>query len=279
MTTKFFKFKKYQKLQINSPGKKIYINCRKRPALVFNLKNDIDIEYLNNFYKNDFIKIAYMSCSSKNSPPSVRLKNDSNNSYFAIKSDFSNFANIVDKFHKFVNTNLGCFKFNYVNIETSSKINCIVWDLTTRSSTIDLHVRDDFEKFDNFYEYNYEIISGHFKEFSGKVIFDGESLKTQNFIVKFIKKPPFDKFEVNLDKRISGLGFDICHKEGEDYVISANYNVFHDFYGIRITLDNINNFLYFKLLNDISWITKEITYYRKSDVVSKMYDFWENYKF
>ena len=274
MTTKFFEFNKYPKMQINSPDKKININCMENPALVFNSKSEIDIEHLNDYYKDSFIRIAYMCYPGKNGVPSVKLGNDyNNNSYFVIKPDFSNFNDIVNKFHKFINTDLNCFKFDYVNIRTHSAVNCIFWDLTVHSSTISLYVKEDFENFDNFHEYDYEFISWHFKEFSGKVIFDGESLNTPYFIVKFIKKPPFDKFEVNLDKRIRSLDFDIGHSEGEDYVISAFYNDFDDFYSIHITLDNINNFLYFKLLNDISWITKETLYYRKSDVASMLYDF------
>jgi len=274
MLVKHFKADKYRKIRINSFDKIININCRTKPKFLHDLKNfKIHTEYIERNIMNNFINICSLRYfKNKTKSTEIDIVDRGFETCFTLKPDFSNFLDIVNRFRKFIDTNFNHLKWYYTSIENEYKTNCIIRYLNEFSNKIDVCIRDDFEEFDNYGKYNYEIISGYFPEFNNKVIFDGKLLRTVNFIIKFIKKPPFDKFIVNLDKRIYKLGFITAHSNSEGCVLSSFYDKHKNFYSIYIALDKVENFLYFKILNNIDWLSKEITYYQENDILNKIYD-------
>ena len=261
----------YKKIILQSPESRIRINCRSKPEFLYDMK-DVVVCSLTDDYNinNNFIDVVEMK-HCNNGEKLINLESGSVNSYFTLKPDFSNIFEISDKFNALVESLSKSFEWKQLYLETDCVLNYIKYYERDSSKFVGVYVNGNFKDFDDLEKYDFIVTEKINPSSSGKIMFDGEFLEMDNYIIKFIKKPTFDKFIVDLDNRINDIIFEIPY---EHYILKliTHYMQKNCKYNIYFRPSKIEHFLYLKLLNDINWLGNRNDIYTEADILTKMYN-------
>jgi len=220
---------------------------------------------------NDFIYVDTMK-HNNNEGKSIKIRSGNRNSYFTLAPDFSNVLEIISKFSTLIELLSKSFEWKYLTLEPTCVLNYIKCYEYDSSKHVDVYVNKNFKDFDNLENYDFILTEKTNSDSSGQIIFDGEILETNNYIVKFIKRPTFDKFVVDVDNRVNDLRFMIPYGYYAPDIISR-YILDNRKYDIRFKITKMAHFLYLKLLNDVSWLDDCDEGYTENDILMKMYGF------
>ena len=268
MKHEYYKIDKYEKICLKSIGKNIYINSDVDPAIVYDMK-DFSIR---NIYKvKDYNSIGierifyYKTPSIYDDNNTINFVLDNINSYFTLNKDASNLPDIINKFKKFSETLFKQFQGSKrIKFTLESAINFI--SFYEYSDLLEIYIRNDFCDFDKLNKYDFVIMEGHYNKYNQKLVFDGECLRSEHFILEFIKKPKIDNFTVFLyDIKKVNIGF-----SNDDKIFSV-YD-YYDGVSVHFRPKTIDDFKYLIYLNNPKWIKKVNTKYDKSDIISEMYN-------
>jgi len=262
----------YKKILIKTPRSSIKINCENNYDFLYEMK-DVDVYSKIEYYdiKNSFIDIVGMRHQS-DGVKFINIGCSDTSSCFTLKQDFSNILDILDRFNLLIKLLSESYRWKYLFLEVDSVLNYVKYCWSDSSEFIYIHTRKDFENFDNLQKYDFVITEKVAQNLSGKIKFDGELLETDRYNIRFMRRPAFDKFVINLDSRINSVLFEVpcvCHKsELISYFTHTDCR-----YDISFRPAKIEQFYYLKLLNNISWINKSINDYSESDILTKVYRF------
>ena len=262
----------YKKILIKSSGNCIRINCENEPEFLYEMKDVVvysKIEYYD--IKNSFIDIVSMSHHS-NGVKFINIGCSDTSSCFTLRQDFSNILDILDRFNLLIKLLSKSFRWKHLFLEIDSVLNHVKYCRRDSLENIFLHIRRDFDDFNDLQKYDFVITEKVTQNLNGKIKFDGELLETDKYIIRFTCKPTFDKFVINLDSRISSVFFEVPGGYHEPELIQcfkcADYR-----YDISFKPIEIKQFYYLKLLNNVSWINSGVDKYTESDILTKVYRF------
>jgi len=219
---------------------------------------------------SNFIGVASMKFWN-NRKKIMNLKCSNKNSYFNLRSDFSNVLELLGKFSTLINSMSKSFEWKHLFFETNCVLNYVEYYKRSSPKFVYVYARDDFENFDVLEKYDFIIIEKTKPSSNNRITFDGELLETDEYIIKFISRPKFSKFDVNLDNKINNITFEVPYDFYTSKLISR-YIHGNSKYDIYFKPTNIEFFLYLKALNDISWFDKGISSYTETDLLTKMYN-------
>jgi|GEM_PF-4554793 len=271
MSDKNLKSLFYKKIILQSPKDYIRINCRNKFEFKYNVTVNID-SIINKYdIENDFINVVSMTYRGS-STKFMYLNNSDINSYFTLKSDFSNIFEFLDKFSTLAKSLSESHKLQQLNMHIKCGLNYIVRSKDWSKDFVYLYVDDNFKDFNDLERYDFEAIIDTYSEFGNKVIFDGEFLKTKNFVIKFMKKPDINKFEIEIDKKINDVQFMYSYNM-IDKVLVTNYKSQNDKYNISINPKKLEHFSYLRILSDSSWCKNGYNVaYTENEILSRLYN-------
>jgi len=260
----------YRKIMVKSDKSCIRINCRSRPEFLYDMKNVGIYSSINDHNINkDFINVVNIRHWSDNEKHIVLGLGDKN-SYFALKQDFSNIVEISNKFDALVESLSKSFEWNQLFLDIGYILNHIKCYERDSSKCIYIYVRSDFRDFDVIEKYDFIVTEKTSPDSNGMVTFNGESLETDKYIVKFISKPKLAKFDVYLDNKIKNLIFKVPCDYYDPKLISYRIPKNKE-YDIYFEPKKIEHFIYLKLLNNISWLSN-YNNYTEADLLARMYN-------
>jgi len=280
MSYRFFAIEGYEKIRVDSLAGDIYINCDilREPTYEYDLKKmGVDLRLKGDFsIVNKYINIQHISYFNRAKKFIESVMRGSNDvTHFTLKSDFSNLCEIYQKFYDFIKSIIKCEKHDYISVMVDNEVNYIEkYEPYSRKNleNIVFHTKYDFADFDNLEKYDFEVYKKEFPKFKNKIIFDGRFLKTQNFIIKYNKKPPFSEFEINIDKRVTEVNFGIYVCPKRDMIFEVHYNEHKQTFDVHLCQYNVNNSHYLKALRNIDWIPPLEATYTENDILNMIYD-------
>jgi len=262
----------YKKIFVQSPTNYIKINCKSKFEFKYDVK-DVNIFSLMDKHdiENDFINVISMECKD-HGKKFIHLKQSDKSSYYTMKSDFSNILEISDKFNVLVESLLKSFELQLLSVNIKEGLNYIIRSKDGSKNYISSYVDNNFKDFDVPEKYDLEVVSGTYPKFNNKIVFDGKFLKTRNYIVKFMKKPDIDKFEIEIDRKIDDVQL-IYSYDMNGKIFMSNYKYQNGKYDIFFNPKKLDHFLYLKILNDSSWCKNgSNVYYSEDEVLSGLYN-------
>jgi len=273
MSEKRFKASIYKKIMVKSSGYCVKINCIDRPKFLYEIK-DAKVLTSSGVYNigNDFIYVDTME-HNNNEGKLIRIESGDRNSYFTLAPDFSNILEITGKFSTLIELMSRSFEWKHLILEPTCALNYIKCYERDLSKLVDVYVNKNFKDFDNLENYDFILTEKTNSDSSGQIIFDGEILETNNYIVKFIRRPTFDKFTVNLDSKINNVTFGVPYGYYYTPDIISRYILDNRKYDIHFKIIKMEHFLYLKLLNDVSWLDDCDEGYTENDILMKVYGF------
>ena len=271
MLSKSFKSRFYKKIMVQTPVNCIKINCRNKPDFQYYLKDTI-VNSLTDHYdiEDYFINVASMShCNNNEKFIDIKCGNES--PCFTLKQDFSNILEILNRFNVLVESLYKSFEWKYLQFEIDYRLNHIRCCEHDSSKYVYAYVRSDFVDFDILEKYDFIVIDKPNPSSNNKITFDGRTLEMDKYIIKFINKPGFDKFTINLDSKISNITFDVPYGYYMTEPIS-HQEPKNNKYDIYFTPNKIEHFSFLRLLNDVSWFKDGFNTYAENDILSRVYD-------
>jgi len=163
------------------------------------------------------------------------------------------------------------FEWKHLFFEIDYTLNYIKYDERNFPKLVYIYVRSDFEDFDILEKYDFIISEKTSRRSNNKITFDGETLESDKYIIRFINKPRFNKFTVDLDVKINSISFEIPRSYHTSELISR-YIPKSRKYNIQFRPANIEFFLYLKALNNVGWFDKGVNIYTETDLLTKMYN-------
>ena len=273
MPIKYYKSKIYEKIFVKSLENYMLINCRSKPKFEYDMR-DIKIYsgYLGTNIVDNFISIYSFGNHNKKSKrvTTMELKCCDTDSYFVLKPDFSNLPVLCHKFNELIDHLGKSNSWENLSIQIEYGFNYVKYYGTSNLNKIHIRFRSDFESFNDLQKYDFEMIKWNYPEYIGRLEFDGESLRAQKYIIKFIQKPDIGKFNIKLDDRIGEINITDAY-EGNKIIITIYYNEETGKYDIYFKPSNIKQFSYLRILGDISWHTGRHKDYVESDILTKIY--------
>ena len=272
MNKRFFKSSFYKKIFIKSSEDHIGINCRSKSDFLYDMKYaSVRPLIYQHDIKNEFINVTGIRHESPDEK-FMDLNCSIESSYFTLKEDFSNIIEISDKFDMLLEELSKFSEWQYLFFGVSSKLNYIKFGVVDSQKVVRVHVRKDFEDFDNLQKYDFTVTEKTTQGSDNKITFDGELLETDGYIVRFTEKPKFGKFIVNLDSRINRLILS-APQEHREIEFMSFYKEENNKYDIYFDPYRIESFLHLNLLENISWADSGFNSYTVEDIVAKKYDF------
>ena len=192
-------------------------------------------------------------------------------SAFTLGPDFVNLSEISNKFDMLVETLARVYEWKYLFLETGSTLNYIKHCERDSLRYVYVYVRSDFEDFDILEKYDFIITEKVIQGSSGKIVFDGETLLMGKYTVRFISKPMFNKFEIDLDGMINDIDFEVPYKYQTAEVISHRIRGNRK-YNVYFRPSKIRHFLFLKLLSNISWLDGGAGDYIEEDILTRIYN-------
>jgi len=262
----------YRKIFVGTPPDYIRMNCKNDFEFRYSMK-DIGICSMVDKYDigNSFIDVMGIKYENHNKK-FIRLKQSDKSSYYTMKSDFSNILEISDKFNALVKLLSESFDLQSLYVSIENGLNYIIRTKDESKDCIFLYVNNNFKNFNILEEYDLEVVSGIYPEFDNKIVFDGEFIKTRNYIIRLMKKVNIDEFEIEIDKKINDVRLEYSYDmNGKIFITKYKQQV--DKYDILFNPKKLEHFLYLKILNNSSWCKNgSDVYYSEDEVLSRLYD-------
>jgi len=271
MIERVFRSNFYKKIAAQFHESQIKINCENEPEITYDLK-DIIVESLTNDYNidNKLINVVGMKFWNINERI-IDLECGNVNSYFSLKQDFSNIFEILDKFNTLIKLLPRSFEWSTLIFKVDRMLNYIEYCELNSVKYAYVHTRNDFKDFNTLEKYDFIIMKKATQGSSGKIVFDGESLETDSYIIEFIKEPTFDKFIINLDNKIDNVIFGISYDLYPIELIS-HYMPRSGKYIIYFGPSKVEHFSFLRLLSDASWLNIYDKNYTETELLIKMYN-------
>jgi len=265
----YVKGKKYKKILVNSIDKKLYVNCRKIPEFVYSL-NDVRLW----FDRKHDIEFDYLSISR------ISARKDSKNIYdlnithcnqgILMLPDFSN-LNVYKRSKTFLSTMIDEFNVGNAFLDVCSRFNYWFYNKADKndSGVVEFHVKSDFVDFKNLDMYDFEFVKTANQE--GRLVFDRESLKAEDFTIRFIKKPNIESFDIKLDDKIKHFVCSFWASEYDDiFIFSRNNN--DGKFVVYFMPKTFEDFRFLRLLNNVHLGANGSVSYKIEDIIQLMYD-------
>jgi len=267
----FIKGTKYRKIQVNSANVKLCINCRGNPEFLYNLRDAcINVNSTSDIDGGD-LKIVSIRLDEQIKDVCIVNILRCGRYGIILNSEFSNLYESYDKPRKFLEHIIAEWKVNDCMLDVRAQFNYFtVFTNDKGYSRADFYVQDNFKDFDVIEKYDFEFIVDVFNECDGKLIFDGESLKAENFLIKFKNKPKVKPFEVELD--------DIVDHVSCSFAKENNYNIFsikrlnNGKLQVLFEPKEISDIVYLRALSDISKLPVGEKIITKSRLVGTLCD-------
>ena len=262
----------YKKIAIHSNESRVGINCEDGFEFLYEMK-DVAVQPLIDYHdiNDDLLEvngIKHESCGKK----IIELHLSIKNSYFTLKEDFSNIIEISDKFNLLLEELSKSFEWQQLFFGINFKLNCIKLSEYKSQKIVTVYVKRFFEDFYNLEKYDLIVTEKTTKGSNNKIMFDGEILETDKHVIRFVNKPKFDKFTVNLDNRINELIFSIPSDQFMPEMMSHHVPE-NNKYNIYFDPSRVESFIYLNLLEDISWVDEGYNNYSETDILAKTYNF------
>ena len=269
---RYLKASKYKDIIIISKADNIYINRKKEPKFIYDIKDiSVDLKIDENNIGNTFISICGMQGLLENDLYLI-LATTKTSSYFTIEQDGSNIPVLADKFRKLNKLLRESYRFGKLYFENSSCLNYIEYSADNNSYNINVGTRSDFKDFDVLEKYDLQVFKKDYPRFKGKIICDGKFIKTENSILKFNKELPIDKFAIDLNKEINIFEFSFDDEQLEEAEFTINYLTRKGKYRVYFIPSKIEDFKYLKLVDKIELSDVDHCDYTVSDILSYIYN-------
>ena len=243
---------KYRKIQVNSANTKLYINCIRDPEFLYNFDDTkLDI-YCNMNIRQKELKVTKISMNKLTKNICTTHITDFGEQGIILNPEFSNLYDSYIMPSSFMRYIIDEWKVEDCVIDVCSQFNYFAFFVNNDGySRADFCITGNFVDFANLQKYDFEFTSKIFNEYSGKLIFDGESLRSEYFIIRFIKKPKVEPFEIKLDNIINNINCSFL-KDNDDNIIWINPLNYDGKLSIDFRPKELDDIVYLRLLSDLS---------------------------
>jgi len=264
----FIKSNKYEKVSVNST---MYINCRSRPIYSYNLKG-IELWYNKKYDIGDDNLCITKFSTGAHPGDTRRLDIDHENKGIVLLPDFSNIYYVYERIEMFLMNIFVTLKIRYGEFNPCSMFN--YWSLSEAnkydSGGISVYVKSDFEDIENLDMYDFEYKRNDQGD-ERRIIFDGDTFKSNNFLLRFIRKPKIKTFDIELDSRINYVLYEFYYSSNSEIFFFLK-NEEKGNYNLHFAPKTLEDFNFLRLLSNIDWKSDREICYKREDIIQLIYN-------
>ena len=269
MFTKSYRSYSTLKVEVQQHKSQIKISGENEPGIM------LEYTFVNSSLSDqgadtEFINIVGIEYRS-NGKRLIKLECSNESTCFTLEQDLSNIVEIIGRFDKLAEVLFEIYKWEYLFLDTDCIFNLVKYYESNSERFVRLNIKSDFEDFNTLEKYDFIIEEKPDIALDGKITFDGETLLMGKYTVRFISKPTFGRFAIDLDDRINSISFEVP----QGFYITefmSYYKRENDKYDIYVRPTRVEQISYLRLLNNVGWFDNNVSNYTEQDVLTKVYN-------